>query len=501
MKKYSLILIGGVLGVSFFLNLPKRFQVESIPSTNVKDTLSSSQLSYFARVGTGTTAGDSIVRINTAANPSRTTNNLFEGDVVCIGNSGTPGCTQYTVQDIGNTAYFALATTLAPANAFITNYIVATRSAQHVVNFTPQTSVVGGKWQFLIRATSGAAEQASDGMPDQNGFDIGSNVGAQTTGPGARLRPQDVICPFGIGTSATGIGSTVGIVAANGTTYYYHTITCSLDAGAGNPIGVQASMIIGGVSVTNSTQLINPSPNHTVANEGVADLYNFFIRHLTSGDVVIDGDTARGQLAVVESVRVTATVDPTISFIIDNVGVTNVGTSVCAGATIGANAAAVTATQVPFGSLKLQEFNDLAQRVSATTNAASGYAVTVYESDVLTMVGGSITIPDTTCDSATVCTTASENTWASATQTPSKFGYSLTAVPGFTPNTMTFTTGTTNKYRPFPIGAANAVRIFNNPSTPTAWERSYVCYRLTVTNVQPAGNYENRLVYTATATF
>ncbi|HRS22804.1 MAG TPA: hypothetical protein P5562_01460, partial [Candidatus Woesebacteria bacterium] len=66
MKKYSLILMGGVLGVSFFLNLPKRFQVESIPSTNVKDTLSSSQLSYFARVGTGTTAGDSIVRINTA---------------------------------------------------------------------------------------------------------------------------------------------------------------------------------------------------------------------------------------------------------------------------------------------------------------------------------------------------------------------------------------------------------------------------------------------------
>lgn len=502
MKKIFVTFLSLALLVSFAYILPQKKSVNSEAPTNIKDELTSSQLSYFARIGTGTTNGETIVKVNTAANPSPDTNNLFEGDVVCIGNSGATGCTQYTVRSIGNTAYFDVNTSLPASSALVGSYIVATRSAQHKVYFTPKTTITGGKWQFLIRATSSTSPQEyfNDGMPDQNGFDVGGYA-VGSTGPGALLRSADIVCPWA-GMTVSGIGSTVGIAAANGNTYYYNTIICSLAAGANNAIDVGVSFGIGSTSISNGSQLTNPSPNHTVANEGNADVYNFFVRHTDSGSVVIDGDTARGQIAVVESVRVTATVDPTISFVIDNVGTTNsgLGNTVCPGQVSMINAANVKATQVPFGSLSLLAFNDLAQRLSATTNAQNGYVVTVYEDTPMTMVGTATTIPDTICNGGgSTCNTTTATAWTTATGSPSKFGYSLTAVPGSTPGTMAFTTAT--GYKPFGQGYAGAKTIFSNTATPADWERSYVCYRITVTNTQPAGDYENKLIYTATATF
>jgi hypothetical protein len=505
MKKIILFTLSLLAISSITLAMPQKHSVNSESPTDVKNTLSNSQLSYFARIGTGTTFGDSIVKINTAANPSRTTNNLFEGDVVCIGGTSVgQGCATFDVKDIGNTAYFQISSNLPLINAVVGNYIIATRSAQHTVTFTPETNIAGGRWQVLLRATSTNPENNQDGMPDQNGFDIGSNVGTQTTGVGARLRSNDVTCPWSM--TVSGIGTTVGVIASNGTTYYYHTIVCSLAAGATNPIGSSGTITVGGASAANSSQIINPAPNHTAANEGVADVYNFFIRHTDSSGTVIDGDTARGQIALVESVRVTATVDPSISFVIDNVGTTNSGiaNTVCPGQTSMTNAARVTATQVPFGSLQLSAFNDLAQRVGAITNARSGYVVTVYEDAPLTMIGGSITIPDTTCNGGgDTCSRTTAKTWSNASTTPSKFGYSLTAVPGATPGVMAFNTtdGTGNYYKAFGQGASQAETIFSRTTTPADWERAYVCYRISVTTSQPAGNYENKLVYTATATF
>ena len=111
MKK-NLQTITSVIIVTLFLLISVNVKnSQSTPSTNVKNTLSSSQLSYFARIGTGTSAGDNLIKINTAANPSRTTNNLFEGDTVCIADSGG-GCDNFDVTDIGNTAYFQIDTPL-----------------------------------------------------------------------------------------------------------------------------------------------------------------------------------------------------------------------------------------------------------------------------------------------------------------------------------------------------------------------------------------------------
>jgi hypothetical protein len=40
-----------------------------------------------------------------------------------------------------------------------------------------------------------------------------------------------------------------------------------------------------------------------------------------------------------------------------------------------------------------------------------------------------------------------------------------------------------------------------NTSTPLANETAWMCYRLTASSSQEAGNYESHLVYTATSVF
>jgi len=118
----------------------------------------------------------------------------------------------------------------------------------------------------------------------------------------------------------------------------------------------------------------------------------------------------------------------------------------------------------------------------------------------LTMIGGSTTIPNTTCNSGCTSGPGGQASWNSYAGSISKFGYSLNP-PVTEAATTAFTTGASFNAKPFGIGSANAATIFSKASTPTGNERTYICYRTTITNTQPAGNYENKLIYTATATF
>lgn len=480
---------------AFIIFLNHRLKtVNSAPPTNVKNTLSSSQLSFFGRLSIGPSIGDSIIRLSTTAGtaPSTNTNNLFVGDTIAIGTTGagaglTGPLTIYTVKDIGNTALIQLNTGIGQSNAFTGAAVIATRSAIHTISFTPQSNQTGGFWQFLIKATSRSGESQQDGIPDQQGFDLGQDVGGTTTGLGTRLKVEDVTCPnWGVGaTTAYSVGTTAIIGSSS-----YHVITCALGAGVSNAVGVGYSAVIGRDLATGS-QLINPTAKDTSHTEGVADIYSFYVRHLDNGSNVIDADTIQGKIAVIESVRVTATVDPSITF---TIGTSNVGTGgTPCGLTLNSQAANVTATAVPFGSITLGAFNDLAQQLSCVTNAANGYVVTVYESAPMYNIANGVTIPDTTCPSNT-CSTTTTALWT--TNSASGWGYAIHNV-----NIGTTFTHYTLGYRAFGVGAVNAQSIMSNTSTPTTSEIAYVCYRLTASTTQQAGNYENRLVYTATATF
>jgi hypothetical protein len=473
MKKVALkSVLLTVFLLPLFFYLGKFNTSQSAPATNLKDQLSSAQLSYFGRLAVGNTAGNSLIYVyTTGTSPSINNYNLTVGDTLSIALSAG-GTAVYTVNDVAGTNAIALNAALGTGSTNAGLFVISDHSAIHTVSFTPQTSVTGGQWQVLIKA---ANTTQADNSPDQTGFDLGSLVTGAVT------------CPFGIA-AATGVGTTV-VVSGNS----YHVITCALSAGNSNPIGVGASIVIG----IGNSMMINPAPasSHIVGQaNGSADTYTIILRHLDSGSVVIDNDTTTGKIAVTESVRVTAVIDPTITFSIGNSGVTNVGTTIC-GFGIGAGAPNTSAATVSFGSLSLGQFNNLAQFLQCTTNAINGYVIQTFESNQLTMVGGTATIADTTCPSNS-CTTSSAAAWT--TNTASGFGYSLDV--GSTSAGAVLAVGYT-AYKPFGLGFSNAQTIMSRPNTPASTDSAYVCYRITASTSQQAGTYQNEINYIATATF
>lgn len=485
-KKSWLLLSIFLSGLSAFLASAHFFPpVKSTPVNNLKNQLSSAQLSYFGRLDGTNLANNSIIKINTTPGtaPSVTNYNLFIGDTIAIASSGG-GSTIYTVRDLAGTNAIFIHPVLHSNNISPGAHVIAIRSATHHVSFSPTTSITNGKWQVLIKATDIPGESHSDGIPDQGGFDA------------QNLTVGDITCPWNaVASIGAPINLTTGFSAsAQGN---YHVITCSLPVGGTNPtdIGTTGTIIIGGTN-----QLINPAPapNHTVGQaNATADTHTFLLRHLDSANNVIDNDTSLGKIALTESVQVTAVIDPTITFYIDSIGA-DTATTRC-GTTLSANAPQTTATSVNFGSISLSQFNTLAQRFTCSTNAVNGYVVQVFENTPLTITsdGSNSIINDTTCDPATPCTIDTANTW-NTDNTSSKFGYSLDPINSSPTN---FSHDGTFKAKPFGIGYAHARPIMSQSSTPTTEHQAYICYRITSSNFQEAGTYQNQINFIATATF
>lgn len=454
--------------------------VNSIPPKSVSDSMSTSQYSYFGFLGTGNSTADTEVRLDMTQGPSRTSNNLFIGDTLSIGVSGTMHT--YTVEDIGLTNAFFINPGLIAADIAPSAVVIASRSATHTVSFQPQVNSAGGHWQFLLKATSTAGEKYNDGIPDQNGFDLAPLF---TGTAGTTIVTAAVTCPWGA-TATIGTTMMLAVGSTSAVTQAYNVVDCALAAGVGNPAGTGASGTI--VIGTGASGFINPTPSHLGALEGTSNIFTYVLRHTDASNNLID--MAVGRLAVVESVRITATVDPTISFYIDNVGVTNAGASVC-GSNASVGALYTTGDSVTFGSLALTAFNQLAQRMSCVTNSSGGYVVTAYESSQMHNVNTGATIADTNCDGA--CGVGSSAVWTTD-NTHSEFGYSLENVTG----TQAAFTGV---YSAFGTGPTAAKTIMARASTPPATDQIRVCYRVTASTTQEAGDYEAKVVYTATATF
>lgn len=483
-SKIYFILITFICALGYSFVSPKTTQ--STPVTNLRDQLSSAQLSYFGRLDANNTENNSLITVMTDSGsaPSNNNYNLFIGDTIAIAKA-TTGSTIYTVSDIAGTNAIFINTGLNAVNTFAGAYVIATRSAVHNISFSPQSSVTEGKWQVLLKATGIAAEKPDDGMPDQGGFDLNG------------LLSTDITCPWG---ATASVGTTVVLTTglSVGSTGPYHLITCSLPTGGTNPVG---SGETGTIIIGNVHQFINPAPatNHTIGQANAsADTYTFIIRHTDSSSNIINNDTTIGKIALTESVQVTAIIDPTITFYIDAIGTSTPGFTRC-GTTLSNGAAQTTATGVNFGSLSLGQFNTLAQRFTCSTNALSGYTVQVFENSPLTITsaGSSSTIPDTVCDSGSACNLNTNNDWDTDVST-SQFGYSLESINS---SPVTFEHNSVFSAKPFGQGYANARTIMSRNSTPSTEDRAYICYRITASNFQEAGVYQNQINFIATATF
>lgn len=441
--------------------------------TNAKDTLQTSRLSVRARVdATGTTVGSSNVKIKTSASaPANTitTNNLRAQDSVVIG-TGT-----YTIVDIVDTDEFTVTPVLASGDADDGNPIYLKVRPRHTIQFTTASAVANGYFQILLPADS---TNPNDGNPDDEGYDFNTTVDVTA--------PADVGSTFdfvtGVATPAGGAGCTS---PANYHCFSFHY------SGTG-AVGQALTLYIGNTNGTNTPIAPATGTSHT---EGTADTYPVLVRQFAANAdptsaTPVDATTTR--VAHIESVRVTATVDPTISFSIAGIASGQTRCGVTTDVT-------TTATSVPFGGMALNTFKTLAQDLTVSTNASGGYVVTSSENDQLGL-GGATTpfIPDTTCDGGT-CTESTAAEWNTATNTG--FGYSLQNVDAASIAFEYNDTGTFDA-RPFAniVDGDTPQTIFSSTTVANA-QNAYVCYRLSVGATQAAGDYENQITYTATGTF
>ncbi|MBL7078300.1 hypothetical protein ISS42_01415 [Candidatus Shapirobacteria bacterium] len=447
--------------------------LDSANLTSASNTLETSRLSFHGKNFEQLTAGTSIIKMATSGTPSVSTSNIFPGDTVVY----TATSNTYTVDYTIDADEFAVTAALDAADDDANDEFVIDRTATHTVAFTTTSAIADGAIKVRIKADD---TTPNDGHPDNDGWDFNSIAGS------------DVACPGDVATKYDFVTATATASAGSGCAAGYHCFECRY-SGPGNP-GESLSMTIGA-----DPEIINPAPasGHTVS-PATADTYSIIIDNLNASNVAVDSTTVK--VAVIESVRVTASVDPTISF---SIAALNVGSTACGNALDISS----TATTVPFGSLSLGAFVDLAQNLTVSTNADGGYVVTTIENNQLARIDAAATeIADTPGDTATATHTVTDEWVNTATK---GFGYSIENVDATTP-AFQYSDSTAGcdgvfcakQFAATADGGAELVpvTIFSS-GTVADGQNAYVCYRAIIGATQEAGDYWNAITYRATATF
>ncbi len=464
--------------------------IQSANLVQVSVTLSNPRLSYSAILDANNTAATNLVTINTTpgAAPSVSTTNLFEGEAVQI------GAGNYTVASVSADTNFTITAGLNSGDADTGDAVIALRRPEMRVGFQTVTSMQQN-WSFRVLVPAGSTDP-DDGIPDDDGWDYGSATAANIA----------LGCPTG-----NTYTMTRGIADVTIGSQTYHSFTCTLtDATVLAPgTNFTANPIIIG-SATPAENLINPAPNSTHIS-GYADSYPIVVQQLDDSDAIIDQTVAA--VAVVDAVRVTASVPPQISFRI--LGVAS-GASRCGITTD----TATTSTLAPFGELFIESFKNMAQELVVSTNARNGYVVTAVEQNQLHRVGETCTgdadesdggcIQDTLGDAGGI-THTTPGLW---TDEDSKgFGYSLQAMSLSPQASVAFAHNSTGVgdcnatsggcWRQFadaedaqaPVSILSSTGVADN-------DTASVCYRAIVSASQVSGtDYSTYVTYRATATF
>ena len=490
------LLLGGVLFFQKFI-FPKT--TESANFTTASSTLTNSRFSFRAGVASGT-SGASLVTIDSSGNADNNTNHLFPGDSVCFTDvleNGCIGSKTYTVANIPSTTTMNLTSPLTDT-LLADGYAVASASAALTLTFTTTNVIPIGGDLYVTIPTLNSATKTNDGLPDTaattaaNGFDQGKIVIGDITAPAS---------------GCTGWG-TVVITSGDATNDFRiqipkATTTCAA-----------ASALT--VTIGSTNNLINPAPL-TTHSQGQADTYQINIKSRDgSGNTI---DTSDVMVAPVEGVLVSATVDETLSLTVAGKGS---GTYCNVASTV-----TTTATAVGWGTLSPTYAigtHNAAQQVTVSTNAKSGYSVYIEENDQMGKDGNTCTgtapstgdftfntgrcIRDTVCGSS-ACTESAAYNWTDMA-TYVGLGFSLEDTSGTDAvfdydgkaGEATCTTGAfcTRQVADVTQGGETRAAIMTNTG-PVSGSSAYVCYRIAITNIQPAGYYYNKVRYTAIPIF
>lgn len=321
-------------------------------------------------------------------------------------------------------------------------------SSNHTLTFTTPTGVANGETITLdFSAFSGTSSIAAT--------DIDIAVGSDLT-VGASCGAVDV--------SATWSGDTLVLTmcAAGGESIAAHGTTTI-------QIGTNAD---GGVN-----QLQNP---------GATGSYEIA---LTAGSV----DSGETEVAIVDSVTVSASVDTLFNFSVAGVaaGVDVNGSDTTGGAT--------SATTIPFGQLEAGTATTAAQQLAVTTNARNGFSVTVQVDQQLTSANGADI--DSFIEGADTAVPAA---WVAPDPTPgneSEYGHWGISSDDSTDMLLNFNGGTG-----FVGASTTPVEVFTHDgpsaSVGQGTGTTTVIYKAEISNLQEAANdYTATVTYVATPIF
>jgi hypothetical protein len=482
MKKPLFLLFPVFFLLAFFGYASYFGQIQSASLSSVTVLLSNSRFSFMSALEGAKTIGSSLITIDTSNYPSTSVLQAQSGDVLRIGTAGNNYTVATTIDD-ANDNLLSLTSGLLTGDGTDDLPVYATQSTTMTVKLTTVSALTDGKFRILVPAKDDTS-LSGDGVPDDSGFDFGSSTQASITCPGSYPTGYD-------SWSATSTASN-GSVQLGGIDY--HVFSCSY-TGTGAIGTVFDGSSYPAFVISN---LINPSPS--TSNLGEADTYKIIVQHLDDGDTVVDQTVTK--IGVIDAVRVSATIQPQLTFVIS--GVTSPATK-CGNSV----SASTTALAVPFGDITIGSFSDLAQVLTVTTNAANGYQVTAIENDQLGKDGQACTgdgSGDTACivdANVSGMSSSVSADWSTVSGDQYGFGFTLGAATGGVTRAFYYNESSkTYSARHFAdLAASGSPQLIFSRSAAALSDAVDVCYRLTPSALNVAGDYENYIVYTATATF
>jgi hypothetical protein len=288
--------------------------------------------------------------------------------------------------------------------------------------------------------------------------------------------------------------------ATNGVNNQTPTLTCTV-ATAGISAGTVVNIFIGCTAATASsctTQkplLINPT---NTSARGTAGIKNVQISTQDGSSNILD--TASLKAGTIESVFVVAHVDPTFTFVIDGVAASTdmhtAQTCSTSYANISTNSNfASTPTEVNLGTITAAGNTYAAQKMTVTSNTASGYSITATSSGfLLNPPNGSYIV------------NAQGNVTANNTPAPAVISTGGSGGYGITPCDANGRVNTTTWGQATPKFANASPNFYYSlvdysGSLPQAGDVIYSVYGARAGNTTPPGDYWQVLTYTASVTF
>lgn len=147
---------------------------------------------------------------------------------------------------------------------------------------------------------------------------------------------------------------------------------------------------------------------------------------------------------------------------------------------------------IDFGSLTAQTPSTQTNTLTVSAGGAGGYQVTAFENHPLQVIGGAAQIPDTTCNgNGNTCDETTAKIWDDNT----KYGFGFNMSGDDVPSDFVDST----YYRQFADDSAGeTAQIVMSSNNVGSNRQATVTYKVNISGVQAAGNYENVITFICT---